>query len=100
MSAPVARTLSGIIALTVAAVPTGMKAGVRMSPRGVLMVPVRALPDVASSEKEKGFVADFVMADVLAEMCWFAKVKACQPGSSRLFHLREARAYVVIAERI
>ncbi len=33
MSAPVARTLSGFIALTVAAVPTGMKAGVRISPR-------------------------------------------------------------------
>jgi hypothetical protein len=31
---PVARTLSGSIALTVAAVPTGMKAGVRISPRG------------------------------------------------------------------
>ena len=30
-----ARTLSGSIALTVPAVPTGMKAGVRMSPRGV-----------------------------------------------------------------
>jgi dTDP-4-amino-4,6-dideoxygalactose transaminase len=33
MSAPVAATLSGSIALTVAAVPTGMKAGVRISPR-------------------------------------------------------------------
>jgi hypothetical protein len=47
MSAPVARTDSGSIALTVAAVPTGMKAGVRISPRGVWMVPVRARPSVA-----------------------------------------------------
>ncbi len=35
MSAPLARTSSGRIALTVAAVPTGMKAGVRISPRGI-----------------------------------------------------------------
>jgi hypothetical protein len=29
------RTASGFIALTVAAVPTGMKAGVRISPRSI-----------------------------------------------------------------
>ncbi len=52
MSAPVARTLSGSIALTVAAVPTGMNAGVRMSPRGVRIVPVRASPSVACRSKE------------------------------------------------
>ena len=40
------RTLSGSIALTVAAVPTGMKAGVRISPRAVRMMPVRAVPSV------------------------------------------------------
>jgi hypothetical protein len=39
MSAPAARTSSGFIALTVAAVPTGMKAGVRMSPRRIAIVP-------------------------------------------------------------
>jgi len=33
--------------LTVAAVPTGMKAGVRMSPRAVFSTPVRARPSVA-----------------------------------------------------
>jgi hypothetical protein len=44
----VARTLSGIIALTVAAVPTGMKAGVRISPRGVWITPARAAPSCAS----------------------------------------------------
>ena len=32
------------MALTVAAVPTGMKAGVRISPRGVWITPVRAAP--------------------------------------------------------
>jgi hypothetical protein len=53
MSAPVAATLSGSIAFTVAAVPTGMKAGVRISPRGVEMTPVRALPEVAFRVKEK-----------------------------------------------
>jgi hypothetical protein len=53
MSAPVAATLSGSIAFTVAAVPTGMKAGVRICPRGVEMTPVRALPEVAFSVKEK-----------------------------------------------
>jgi len=47
MSAPVARTVSGFIALTVAAVPTGMKAGVRISPRCIRIVPVRAFPSVA-----------------------------------------------------
>ncbi len=51
--APVARTLSGIIAFTVAAVPTGMKAGVRISPRGVSITPVLARPSVAFREKEK-----------------------------------------------
>jgi hypothetical protein len=37
----------------VAAVPTGMKAGVRISPRRIWIVPVRALPSVAAIEKEK-----------------------------------------------
>src|SRR3954465_11857529 len=53
MSAPDARTSSGRIALTVAAVPTGMKAGVRISPRRIAMVPVRAAPSVAEIEKAK-----------------------------------------------
>jgi hypothetical protein len=47
MSAPEERTSSGFIALTVAAVPTGMKAGVRISPRAMAMTPVRAAPSVA-----------------------------------------------------
>jgi hypothetical protein len=49
MSAPVARTSAGRIAFTVAAVPTGMKAGVRMSPRCIRITPVRAAPSVAAT---------------------------------------------------
>ena len=52
MSAPSARTSSGYIALTVAWVPTGMKAGVRMFPRGVEISPRRAVPSVARTRKE------------------------------------------------
>ena len=51
MSAPVARTLSGSIALTVAAVPTGMNAGVRISPRGSRRTPLRARPSRAAISK-------------------------------------------------
>ena len=39
--------LSNGVAFTVAAVPTGMKAGVRISPRGVDTTPVRAAPSPA-----------------------------------------------------
>jgi hypothetical protein len=49
MSAPLARTSSGRIALTVAAVPTGMKAGVLISPRIMEIRPVRAAPSVPST---------------------------------------------------
>src|SRR5215213_4575005 len=53
MSAPDARTSSGRMALTVAAVPTGMNAGVRISPRCMAIVPVRAAPSVAWMLKSK-----------------------------------------------
>ena len=53
MSAPDARTSSGRIALTVAAVPTGMNAGVRISPRSIAIVPVRAVPSVAAMVNSK-----------------------------------------------
>ena len=43
-SAPVAATWSTVSALTVAAVPTGMKAGRRKAPRGRVKLPVRAAP--------------------------------------------------------
>jgi hypothetical protein len=52
MSAPLARTSSGRIAFTVAAVPTGMKAGVRISPRCMTIEPVLAAPSVAEIVKE------------------------------------------------
>lgn len=66
MSAPEARTASGFIALTVAAVPTGMKAGVRTSPRAVLRRPVLALPSAAEREKENGGIAGGAYAALLA----------------------------------
>jgi hypothetical protein len=47
MRAPVARTASAVIAFTVAAVPTGMKTGVSISPCAVCSTPVRASPSVA-----------------------------------------------------
>src|SRR2546423_169227 len=53
MSAPDAHTSSGRIALTVAAVPTGMNAGVRISPRCIAITPVRAAPSLADMLKEK-----------------------------------------------
>src|ERR1700683_640620 len=53
MSAPSARTSPGYIALTVAAVPSGMNAGVRMTPRGVEIAPVRAGPSRAETVKAK-----------------------------------------------
>lgn len=53
MSPPAERTSAGFIAFTVAAVPTGMKAGVRISPRSIEIVPVRAAPSIAAIEKEK-----------------------------------------------
>ncbi len=53
MSAPLERTSSGRIAFTVAAVPTGMKAGVLISPRSIAIMPARAFPSVAAMEKQK-----------------------------------------------
>src|SRR5688572_46891 len=41
------------IAFTVPPVPTGMKAGVRMTPRGMEISPRRALPSVAVRRKVK-----------------------------------------------
>ena len=47
------------MALTVAAVPTGMKAGVRIMPRGVEIAPVRARPSVAWTVKENSALTGF-----------------------------------------
>ncbi len=51
MRAPVAATASGVIALTVAAVPTGMKAGVSILPCAVVSRPSRAAPSRARISK-------------------------------------------------
>ena len=49
-SAPVERTELGNMAFTVPAVPTGIKAGVLISPLAVVILPKRALPSIASKE--------------------------------------------------
>src|SRR3954464_11843322 len=74
MSAPAARTSPGFIALTVAAVPTGMKAGVRIVPRRIAISPVRALPSVAWMVKSKRGDMDEPLA---------AEVGACRHASLR-----------------
>src|SRR5712671_2311291 len=53
MSAPAARTADRCTPLTEAWVPTGMKAGVRMTPRAVAISPARAAPSVANRRKLK-----------------------------------------------
>ena len=50
-SAPSARTSSGCRDLTVPFVPTGMNAGVRISPCPVVTTPARAAPSVATMRK-------------------------------------------------
>src|SRR5688572_14526992 len=52
MEAPRSFSSSGETDLTVPCVPTGMKQGVRMTPEGVVNVPARAAPSVASRVKE------------------------------------------------
>jgi hypothetical protein len=71
MSAPLALTSSGRIALTVAAVPTGMKAGVRISPRSMAITPVRAAPSTAAMENEN-LVTQPPLSDSVTR-CNFAK---------------------------
>ena len=52
-AAPIARTSSGCSVFTVAFVPTGMNAGVGMSPWSVWTTPARAAPSMASSAKQR-----------------------------------------------
>ena len=52
MRAPVAITSSEDTAFTAACVPTGMNAGVSTLPCRVLRTPLRAAPDVASTQNE------------------------------------------------
>src|SRR3954467_9291953 len=61
MSEPTPRTCSIYMALTVPPVPTGMKAGVRISPRGMSMTPRRALPSVARILKVNGLAIEFLV---------------------------------------
>src|SRR5690606_9401840 len=68
MSAPVDATWSTVMALTVAAVPTGMKAGVRMSPRGVFSTPVRARPSAAEISNGKGIKRSLQRSRVLGPL--------------------------------
>src|SRR5260370_8430207 len=56
ISAPVAATSSGRIALTVAAVPTGIKAGVSTARSAVCIGPRRAAPSRARRVKEKSLI--------------------------------------------
>jgi hypothetical protein len=51
ISAPASRTSRQCKPFIAPAVPTGMKAGVRTTPWGVTMRPVRAEPSVASNSK-------------------------------------------------
>jgi hypothetical protein len=56
ISAPVDLTLSGNIAFTVAAVPTGINAGVLIFPLGVEITPDLAKPSTEDREYENFFV--------------------------------------------
>src|SRR3954453_21936918 len=53
------------MAFTVAAVPTGMKAGVRITPRGIEIAPVRAAPSRAWTENVKAAVSVNVVSSVM-----------------------------------
>src|SRR3954454_6594075 len=63
MSAPVVRTWSMYMALTVPPVPTGMKAGVRTPPRGIEISPRRAAPSQAMTRKENASAIIFLVED-------------------------------------
>src|SRR5215213_7796569 len=66
MSAPDAATSPGFIALTVPAVPTGMNAGVRTTPRSSVIVPARAAPSLAEIEKAKRVIPAALTARIAA----------------------------------
>lgn len=55
--------MSSVKALTVAAVPTGMKIGVGISPRGVFSTPVRAWPWEARISKRKRLIGTYYSAN-------------------------------------
>src|SRR5215813_6268163 len=66
MSAPVAGTVPGASAFTVACVPTGMKAGVATGPCGVMISPQRAVPSVASRRKERPVIGSHATGSRIA----------------------------------
>src|SRR5262245_35299096 len=69
MSAPVARTVPGASALTVACVPTGMKAGVVTGPCGVMISPQRAAPSLAIRRKERPVIGSHATGSRIALYC-------------------------------
>src|SRR5215470_6793489 len=69
MSAPAARTVPGASALTVAWVPTGMKAGVATGPCGVMISPHRAAPSVAIRRKERLVIGSHATGSRMALYC-------------------------------
>src|SRR5690348_7507078 len=69
MSAPVARTVPGASAFTVACVPTGMKAGVATAPCGVMISPQRAAPSVAIRRKERLVIGSHATGCRIALYC-------------------------------
>src|SRR4051812_9395233 len=71
MSAPDVRTSDRCTPLIAAWVPTGMKAGVRMTPCAVVISPWRAAPSVAKSRKRKA--CSLSMRACLAHARWDAK---------------------------
>src|SRR5690242_16210047 len=66
MSAPEARTSSGRIAFTFAAVPTGMEVVVRISPAFIALSPVLATPSFACVTKLKRVIATERLTDCAA----------------------------------
>src|SRR5215510_14310080 len=69
MSAPVARTVPGASAFTVAWVPTGMKAGVATGPCGVMISPQRAAQSVAIRRKERPVIGSHATGSGIALYC-------------------------------
>src|SRR6185436_18355236 len=88
MSAPVARTWSMYIAFTVPPVPTGMKAGVRTTPRGIAISPRLAPPSVAITWNENASAIIFLVVrrralSLLVERLAIADAAAHEFGPGR-----------------
>src|SRR3954447_15634063 len=88
MSAPTPRTWSMYMALTVPPVPTGMKAGVRISPRGMSITPRRALPSVAKTLKVNGLAIEFLVMD-RGRRCLLVERLAIANAGPQFLHFRD-----------